>query len=78
MIASEHHQRSPATRWYTQDQASKLYAAAGFTNIQMFKETTKEPAAAENIIFSVGDQAIGFWPFAPFIYQQPDKTLQRM
>jgi hypothetical protein len=53
MIASEYHQRSPATRWYTQEQALNLYAVAGFTNTQMFKGATLEPASAEDTIFAI-------------------------
>jgi SAM-dependent methyltransferase len=53
IVASEHHQRSPATRWYTQAQAKRLYQDAGFTDIQMFSEFTFEPAQENDTIFCV-------------------------
>jgi ubiquinone/menaquinone biosynthesis C-methylase UbiE len=53
MIASEHTRRSPATRWYSQSQALKLYETAGFINTQMFKGATNEPASAEDTLFSI-------------------------
>jgi hypothetical protein len=53
LLASEHHQRSPATRWYTQAQARRLYQDAGFTDIQMFSEFTFEPAQESDTVFCV-------------------------
>ncbi len=53
MIDSEYHQRSPATRWYTQSQALKLFEIAGFSRTQIFKGATMEPALDEDTLFSV-------------------------
>ena len=53
VVATEMHVRSPATRWYTQQQALLLYVEAGFTSIQLFKEFSQEPASAEDTMFSI-------------------------
>jgi ubiquinone/menaquinone biosynthesis C-methylase UbiE len=53
VVASEEHRRSPATRWYSQEQAVQLYRDAGFENIEMFKEFSWEPAEAADMIFSI-------------------------
>ena len=58
VVASEEHRQSPATRSYTQGQAVKLYQEAGFTNIQVLREFTFEPASPEDMTFSV----LGFKP----------------
>ncbi len=58
IIASEEHRQSPATRSYTQEQAVRLYQEAGFTNIQVLREFTFEPASPEDMTFSV----LGFKP----------------
>src|SRR5258707_824090 len=38
VVATEMHVRSPATRWYTQQQGLHLYEEAGFTSMQIFKQ----------------------------------------
>jgi hypothetical protein len=53
VIASESHQRSPATRWYTQDQAVWLYQKVGFVDIKIFSGFTNEPASKRDTTFSV-------------------------
>ena len=53
VIASEYHTRSPATRWYTQSQSVDLYQGAGFSNIRIFSEFSREPASHEDTIFSI-------------------------
>lgn len=53
LIASEHHQQSPATRWYTQTEAVHLYQAAGFKNIQVFRDFDPEPASESDTDFTV-------------------------
>ena len=50
---TEYHSRSPATRWYTQQQAGELYLAAGFADLQFFSEFSPEPARFDDQIFSV-------------------------
>ncbi len=53
VTASEHHRRSPAGRWYTQDQAVQLYRDAGFKDIVLFSGFTQNPAAVEDKLFCV-------------------------
>jgi ubiquinone/menaquinone biosynthesis C-methylase UbiE len=58
IIESEHHSRSPASRWYTPAQAIKLYEDAGFITIRILKEFTQELASpsdpvAKDTVFSV-------------------------
>jgi len=53
VIATEMHVRSPATRWYTQSQALRLYQEAGFTGMQVFKEFRQEAASPEDTLFSI-------------------------
>ena len=61
VVATETHVRSPATRWYTQQQARHLYEEAGFTHIQIFKEFSQELASAAETMFSiVGMRPLGW------------------
>ena len=53
VITSEYHQWSPATRWYSQGQATQLYQDVGLTNIQVFKGFTKELATEADGVFTV-------------------------
>jgi hypothetical protein len=53
VIYTEDHSRSPATRWYTQEEAVALYREAGFEDIQMYKEFTWEAASPEDETFSI-------------------------
>jgi len=53
IIASELYTCSPATRWYTQEQAIHLYDEAGFTNIRIVSEFSQVPASQEDTIFSI-------------------------
>jgi ubiquinone/menaquinone biosynthesis C-methylase UbiE len=60
VVAEELHQRSPATRSYTQEQARELFEAAGLVDIILYKEFTREPAATEDWIFTlVGRRPVG-------------------
>jgi SAM-dependent methyltransferase len=52
-IASEQHLQSPATREYTQQQAQDLYVKAGFVDICIYQGFTRQPASAEDEIFSI-------------------------
>jgi len=58
ILEREHHRRSPATRWYTQDQVDALYQVAGFRDIKIYSYFTFEPAPADAPIFT----AIGVKP----------------
>lgn len=53
IISTEYHSRSPATRWYTQNQARELYLQAGFTNLQLSSGFSREPAQPDDRIFCV-------------------------
>ena len=53
IIASEHHLLSPEGRSYTQAQATKLFADAGFTQIRALHEFTHEPALREDRLFCI-------------------------
>lgn len=53
VVSSESLSRSPATRIYTQDQASELYETAGFTNIRVYSGFTLQPATATDAGFTV-------------------------
>ena len=51
VVATEGHARSPATRWYTQAQATALLEAAGFTHVRLTSGFTPQPAKAEDPLF---------------------------
>ena len=53
VIATEAHARSPATRWYTQEQALHLYQEAGFTTMRILKGFSQQPASPEDTVFSI-------------------------
>lgn len=53
VLAEEKHARNPATRGYTQQQATALFESAGLRNIQLFKEFSFNPAEPEDWIFTV-------------------------
>jgi ubiquinone/menaquinone biosynthesis C-methylase UbiE len=53
VVAAEHHQRSPATRGYTQEQAVELYRAAGFSGIEVCSGFTRQPASQADPLFTV-------------------------
>jgi ubiquinone/menaquinone biosynthesis C-methylase UbiE len=53
VVEAEDHARSPATRWYSQDEAVSLYRAAGFVDVQILHEFSWEPASAEDTLFTV-------------------------
>lgn len=52
-IAEELHQRSPATRSYSQSQVKELFEKAGFQNIQLLSEFTFEAAKLEDRLFVI-------------------------
>ena len=53
IVQTEEHRRSPATRWYTQDQARALFLTAGFEDVRVLEGFTKEPAGADARIFTL-------------------------
>jgi hypothetical protein len=53
IIDSEYQTRSDATRWYTQQQAARLFGASGFTDVRVVSSFTEETATSEDTVFSV-------------------------
>jgi ubiquinone/menaquinone biosynthesis C-methylase UbiE len=53
VIEAEDHARSPATRWYRQDEAIGLYCAAGFAEVQALHGFTWEPTRPDDSLFTV-------------------------
>jgi ubiquinone/menaquinone biosynthesis C-methylase UbiE len=53
IITSEYHQHTPATRWYTQAQALRLYEEASFTNFCLLGEQNALLTSAKEPIFTV-------------------------
>lgn len=53
VVKSEDHQRSPAVRWYSQDEARALFEKAGFRDIRITKEASLESAALEDTVFNL-------------------------
>lgn len=59
VVAEELHQRSPATRSYTQQEAQSLFEQAGLVNIQIFKEFTGQPVEPDDWIFTLVGRKAG-------------------
>lgn len=53
VIESEMHEQIPATRSYTQTEATELFEQAGFKDIQIFSEFTFEPVKPTDTTFSI-------------------------
>lgn len=53
VVESELHRWSPATRWYTQQEAHDLYTGAGFTEITLLSEFSRAPATPDDTLFTV-------------------------
>ena len=53
LIASELHRQSPATRWYTREQAERLYLEAGFSDLRVLSGFTFQPAAPGDEVFTI-------------------------
>jgi ubiquinone/menaquinone biosynthesis C-methylase UbiE len=51
VVAAEARARSPATRWYTQEQAVALLREAGFAGVRLTSGFTQEPARPEDTLF---------------------------
>jgi SAM-dependent methyltransferase len=52
IVQSEEHSASPATRWYTQEEARQVYLDAGFTDVRLYHEFTWEPASPDDTLFT--------------------------
>ncbi len=53
IVETEEHRRSPATRWYTQDQAHALFAAAGFADVRVLDGFTEESAGPDARVYTL-------------------------
>jgi ubiquinone/menaquinone biosynthesis C-methylase UbiE len=53
VLVSEEHVRSPATRWYSQQEARQLYLTAGFTDVRLLGGFSFRPAAGSDTLFCV-------------------------
>lgn len=51
VVAEEHQVRSPEGRWYSHDQARKLFQEAGFRDVQLLHEFTRQPALETDRLF---------------------------
>ncbi|MFL5731992.1 MAG: class I SAM-dependent methyltransferase [Chloroflexia bacterium] len=53
VVYTEDHKQSPATRWYSREEAVDLYADAGFTDIRLTSGFTFEPAKPDDNLVCV-------------------------
>ena len=53
VVEEEMHARSPATCWYTQEQARQLYTDAGFGDVRLTSGFTEAPAVPDDRVFCV-------------------------
>jgi len=53
VVKEENHQRSPATRSYTQNQALELFQSVGFDEVNLYSEFTFEPIKPSDTLFTV-------------------------
>ena len=53
ILATEYHQRSPATRLYTQEEAVRLFGEVNLTDIEVLSEFTRTPAKPEDTLFTL-------------------------
>lgn len=51
VVHTEHQTRSPEGRTYSQEQATTLFESAGFVDIELFHEFTREPVREEDRLF---------------------------
>jgi len=56
VVMEQLHQRSPATRSYSQSQAKDLFEKAGFQNVRLFSEFTFDVVKPEDSLFTVMGQ----------------------
>lgn len=53
VVRTEYHKRSPALRWYTQNQAIQLYQYAGFKSVQILQGFGDQPALEHDTFFTI-------------------------
>lgn len=56
VVETEEHSRSPAGRWYTQEQSRALYEAAGFDDVRLYREFTNEAASEGDRVWTAVGQ----------------------
>lgn len=53
VIEVEEYSRSPATRWYTQEESAELFYSAGFDQVQLFHEFSQKPVRPDSRVWAV-------------------------
>lgn len=53
LVESEYHERSPALRWYTQNQMLSLFRAAKFEDIRVLRGFEDKPASEEDTLYTM-------------------------
>ena len=53
VVKEERHQRSPATRSYSQQQAKEVFQSSGFNRVVLYSEFTFEPVSSTDTLFTV-------------------------
>jgi ubiquinone/menaquinone biosynthesis C-methylase UbiE len=53
VVESEYHRQSPATRWYSLEEAQALYTAAGFELYATYSEFTRAPVKPDDTLFTI-------------------------
>ena len=53
VVETEQFRRSPATRWYTQEQSRALFEAAGFVDLKLYEGATNEPVSPDAPVWTI-------------------------
>jgi ubiquinone/menaquinone biosynthesis C-methylase UbiE len=53
VVEVEEYSRSPATRWYTQEESAELFYRTGFEKVQLFHEFSQKPVAPDSRVWVV-------------------------
>ncbi len=53
IMKTEQFGRSPATRWYTQEQSTALFEGAGFADLKLYEGATSEPASHDAQVWTI-------------------------
>lgn len=56
VVESEYHRQSPATRWYSLEEAQAHFTAAGFELHAVYSEITREPVKPDDTLFTIVGQ----------------------
>ena len=52
VVETEQHSRSPSARWYTQEQSRALFEEAGFADVRLYSEFSRDAATADDRIWT--------------------------